>query len=304
MDRWTEVEIFIQVVERQGLARAAEALRVSGAAVTRHIASLEERLGVRLLERNTRRMNLTEAGRQFYERSRLAHAELAEAERAVTSELLQPTGLLTITASLSFSMLHIGPLLPSYCAQYPQVRVNVVAANRYMDLIDNGIDLAIRTREFEPDSSITVRKLASTRRVLVASPGYLAQRGTPRTIEELLQHQLLQYSLANRPDELHFRRDGLEKVVKIHPTIESNDGQVLRSAALQGMGILIQPKYIVYDDIVSGRLLPVLDEFGLPELTINLAYPSRKFLSAKCRTFMDFLVSHFDKMEYERKWMS
>jgi DNA-binding transcriptional LysR family regulator len=229
---------------------------------------------------------------------------MVEAEQAIHASAVQPAGVLTVTASLSFAMLHLAPVVPAYCARYSDVRVNVVAANRYMDLIDSGIDLAIRTREYEPDSSITVRKLASTRRVLVATPGYLSAHPAPQTIDELSSHDLLQYSLTNRPDELHFRRDGLERVLKIEPLMLANDGQVLRAAALAGLGILAQPKYIVHDDLVAGRFLPVLDDYRLPDLTINLAYPSRKYLSAKCRTFVDFLIEHFALMEFERKWMN
>jgi DNA-binding transcriptional LysR family regulator len=304
VDRWSQVELFIQVVERKGLGKAGEALGMSKAAATRHLASMEERLGTRLLERNSRSMHLTESGRQFYERCRVLHVDLIEAEQAVNATTVTPRGLLTITASMSFAMLHLAPLVPAFRARYPEVTLNIVAANRYMDLIDSGIDLAIRTREFEPDSSITVRRLAATRRVLVATPAYLAQHGTPRSVDELQRHTILQYSLSNRADELHFSKDGMQRVLKIQPQMQANDGQVLRAAALNGMGILVQPKYIVYEDIVAGRLLPVLDDHELPSLTINLAYASRRYLAAKCRTFIEFLAGHFEDMDYERKWMT
>jgi len=179
----------------------------------------------------------------------------------------------------------------------------VIAANRYVDLIESGIGLGVRTRETEPDSGITIRKLACTRRVLAASPEYLSRRGTPLTLEELHDHSMLQYSLANRPDELHFRREGMQRVIRLSWAMASNDGQVVRAAALAGRGILVQPRYIIYDDLVAGRLLSELDEFRLPDLTINIAYPSQKYLSAKCRTFIEFLVDHFRKMDYEKKWM-
>ncbi|WP_137892969.1 LysR family transcriptional regulator [Ramlibacter sp. 2FC] len=304
MDRWTEIELFLNIVEKRGLSKAGEAMDMSKAAVSRHLASLEARLGARLIERNSRNLHVTEAGQQFFERCKLLHNELQEVEKAVNSVTLQPKGKLTITSSLSFAMLHLGPLLPKYHELYPDVVVNIVAANRYVDLIESGIDLAIRTREFEPDSSITIRKLATTRRVLAASPQYLARRGTPRTLEDLHEHSMLQYSLSNRPDELHFRRDGMERVIRLPWTMVSNDGQIIRAAALAGHGILVQPRYIIYDDLVAGRLLPLLDEFSLPDLTINIAYPSQKYLSAKCRTFMDFLLDHFRKMDYEKKWMA
>jgi DNA-binding transcriptional LysR family regulator len=302
MDRWTEVELFLAIVERQGLQKAGEALGMSKAAVSRHLASLEDRLGVQLVVRNTRRLNVTEPGRLFYERCKQAHADLSEAEAAVNEQTLNPKGLLTITASLSFAMLHIGPLLPEFAARYPEVRVNVVTANYYVDLIENGIDLAVRTREAEPDSSITVRKLASTRRVLVASPAYLHARGAPTTLAELAAHNVLQYSLSNHADELHFVRNGETMVLPIRPTMISNDGQVLRAAALRGHGILVQPKYIVEDDVLAGRLVPVLDEFELPMLTINLAYPSRRFVPAKTRAFIEFIVAEFKQQRFEARW--
>jgi DNA-binding transcriptional LysR family regulator len=147
-----------------------------------------------------------------------------------------------------------------------------------------------------------VRRLAITRRVLAASPGYLSAFGTPKSIEDISQHQLLLYTYANRPNELRFTRDGEHTTIAVKGLLESNDGQVLRAAALDGLGILVQPSYIIFDDMVAGRLVSVLDDWDLPRLTINLAYPSRKHLSAKVRLFIDFLVQHFSAMQFERKW--
>jgi DNA-binding transcriptional LysR family regulator len=171
-----------------------------------------------------------------------------------------------------------------------------------MDIIDNNIDVAIRNRESEPDSNITIRRMAETRRLLAASPGYLARHGTPHSLEDLQRHKLLIYTHANNPNELRFSKEGVNSTVNVKGLLESNDGQILRTAALDGLGILVQPTYIIYDDIVAGRLVPVLDDWELPRLTINLAYASRKHLSAKVRTFIDFMVEHFDRMDYERKW--
>jgi DNA-binding transcriptional LysR family regulator len=302
LDRWTEIELFVQVAETGSLSRAAEALELSNAAASRHLTALELRLGARLVERNTRRLYLTDTGTEFYARARGILADLKDAESAVNATALNPTGMLRITASLSFSMHHVAPLLREYTQRYPKVQVHVEAANRYLDIIDNNIDVAIRTREYEPDSNITIRRLAETRRILVAAPRYLAQHGRPASLDDLPRHQLLIYLHANHPYELRFSRDGQTTPVAIQGPLESNDGQILRAAALDGMGILVQPTYIVYDDIVAGRLMPVLDEWDLPRLTINLAYPSRKHLSAKVRTFIDFIAEHFDRMDYERKW--
>ncbi|MDP1566167.1 MAG: LysR substrate-binding domain-containing protein [Polaromonas sp.] len=302
MDRWTEIELFVQVAETGSLSRAAAALELSNAAASRHLSALEERLGARLVERNTRRLYLTDTGQEFFSRAKGILAELKDAESAVNATALNPTGTLRITASLSFSLHHVAPLLREYTQRYPNVTVHVEAANRYLDIIDNNIDVAIRTREIEPDSNITIRRLAETRRILAASPRYFAQHGFPKNLDELQRHKLLIYTYANKPNELRFTRDGQTTTVTVKGLLESNDGQILRTAALDGMGILVQPSYIVYNDIVAGRLVPVLDDWDLPRLTINLAYPSRKHLSARVRTFIDFVAEHFAKQDYERKW--
>ena len=302
MDRWTELELFVQVAETGSMSRAAEALDLSNAAASRHLSALEDRLGARLVERNTRRLYLTETGQEFYSRTKTVLADLKDAESAVNATALNPTGVLRVTASLSFAMHHVAPLLREYTQRYPNVTVHVESANRYLDIIDNNIDVAIRTREVEPDSNITVRRLGQTRRILAASPRYLAQHGRPQTLDDLQRHKLLIYTHANNPNELRFNREGQTTALNVKGLLESNDGQILRAAALDGMGILVQPTYILYDDMVAGRLVPVLDDWELPRLTINLAYPSRKHLSAKVRTFIDFMAEHFLRMNYEQKW--
>lgn len=306
MDRFAELQLFIQVAETGSISRAAEALNLSAAAASRHLSAMEDRLGVRLVERNTRRLYLTDTGREFLSRAQSLLSELKDAEDAVSARALQPTGVLRVTASLSFSMQLLAPLLRAYTERYPQVSVHVETANRYLDIFDNNIDVAIRTREFEPDSNITVRRLASTRRLLTASPRYIEKHGKPLSPDDLHAHKLLVYIYANNPHELRFSRQ-IEnttetRTIQIKGLVESNDGLVLRTAALDGLGILILPAYVVHDDIMAGRLVPLLDDWDLPRLTVNVAYPSRKHLSAKVRTFIDFMAEHFEQMDYERKW--
>lgn len=304
MDRLTELELFVKVAELGSLGSAAEALGLSNPAASRHLASLEARLSARLVERNTRRLYLTSEGQDFFERARVLLTELKEAEAAVHSSTLQPSGVLRISASLSFSMQQIAPRLVRYHQLYPQVRIHIETANRYLDMIDNGIDVAIRNREFEPDSSITIRRLGSTRRVLCASASYLAERGQPQTPGDLAGHDFLIYVHANNARELRLSRGEQTLTVPIQGLLESNDGQVLRAAALSGLGILVQPSYIVYDDIVAGRLVPLLNDWDLPRIQINIAYPNRRHLSAKVRSFIDFMVAEFERDEAERKWTS
>jgi DNA-binding transcriptional LysR family regulator len=302
MDRWTEIELFVTVAELGSVSRAADALDLSSAAASRRLAALEERLGARLVQRNTRRLSLTEVGEGFYRRCKALVAEMREAEAAVNEAVVQPTGLLRVTGSLSFCMMHIAPLLPAFHELHPLLRVEIVAANRYYDLIENGIDVAIRTREVENDSNITVRRLAQTRRLLAASPQYLQRHGTPRLLAELAQHRMLIYTYANQPDQLRFTKDGHTEVLAVQGLLSANDGQVLRAAALAHLGILVQPRYIIHDDIVAGRLVPVLTDWDLPRLTINVAFQTRHHLPAKVRCFIDFLVAHFTRMDFERKW--
>lgn len=302
MDRFTELSLLVQVAEHGSLSGAAKALGLSNPAATRYLAALEDRVKARLVERNTRRLYLTREGQEFLERARHILDELQEAESALHSVTSNPSGILRISASLSFAMQIIAPRLPNYHLMYPQVRVHVETANRYQDLIENGIDVAIRTREVEPDSTITIRRLGATRRFLAASPAYLASRGVPRHPRDLSQHALLLYVLAQNPYELRFTRGSEHESVAVQGLLESNDGQVLRAGALNGLGILVQPSYILYDDVVAGRLVPVLNDWDLPRLSINIAYPSRKHLSAKVRSFINFMVDEFAANDYERKW--
>jgi len=302
MDRWSEIALFVQVAELGSLTKAAERLELSNAAASRHLAALEERLAARLVQRNTRRLSLTDVGEAFYRRCKPLLAELHEAEAEVNAAVLKPTGTLRITGSLSFCMIHIAPRLPEFTERYPDLRVEIVTANRYYDLLDSGIDVAIRTREFEADSNITVRRLAETRRILAASPQYLQRHGAPATPQDLAKHKLLIYTNAHNPDQLRFTREGQVLVLPVQGLLEANDGQVLRAAALKHLGILVQPMYIVHEDVVAGRLVPVLREWELPRLTVNVAYQSKRHLPAKVRCFVDFLVEQFEKNDYERRW--
>lgn len=304
MDRWTQIELFVQVVELGSLSRAAEKVGLSNAAASRYLSALEERLGARLVERTTRRMWLTDAGRSYHQCCSAMLGEMAEADAAVSSAATNPSGMLRVTSSVSFAMSHLAPALPAFRQRYPKLAVQITTANRYPGFIEAGIDVAIRTRENEGDSGITVRRLAQMRRVLAASPAYLASHGRPKEPADLARHQMLVYNLANDPYVLHFNRHQQTCAIPITAVLDANEGQVIRAAALAGLGILIQPQYIIHDDIVAGRLVPVLCEWALPPLTINIAYQSRRLQPAKVKVFTEFMVERFAKLELERKWAS
>jgi DNA-binding transcriptional LysR family regulator len=201
-------------------------------------------------------------------------------------------------------MMHIAPALPEFVRRYPNLSVQIVAANQYQNFIEAGIDIAIRTKEHEGDSGITIRRLAETRRVMAASPAYLAAHGRPQAPEDLEKHNMLVYNLAVAPYLLHLRRGEEERNVPIESTLDSNEGQVIVAAGRAGLGIVVQPLYIIHDDIVSGRLIPVLEDWQLPRLTINLAYQSRRYQPAKIRVFTEFLIERVKNLKLEERWMT
>ena len=302
MDRLKQIELFVMIAKLGSLSQAAERLAMSNAAASRHLTALEESLGVRLVERTTRRLWVTEAGARYLVGARTMLGAYQQAGASVAEVAGAPSGLLRVTASLSFAVQHLAPLMPAFRQRYPTLRVEVVVANRYPDFIEAGIDVAIRTREHEATSGIAMRPLAETRRILCASPGYLARRGRPARPADLTGHEMMIYTLANNPYELSLERGEERQTVRVNSTFDSNDGQVLRTAAIAGLGILILPMYIVFDDVVAGRLVPVMEDWELPSLTINIAYQSRTHLPAKVRVFIDFLVERFERLDFKRRW--
>lgn len=302
MDPFKEIELFVHVADAGSISKAAEQLGLSVSAASRHLIALETRLGVRLVQRTTRQLSLTEIGAEFYRRSKSVLADMQEAESVARDAVVKPSGVLRVTASLSFCLLHIEPLLPEFTKHYPEISVDIVAANRYLDVMENNVDVAIRTRQFEADNNLTIRRLAETRRVLAASPAYLEKYGTPRVPMDLIKHKLLIYDYAVNPTELPFRQRGEAATVNVRPFISTNDGQILIKSALHDMGILVQPKYIVYDYLTRGELVSVLDDWDLPRLTMNIAFQTRRHMPAKVRLFIDALAQRFRENDYENLW--
>lgn len=302
MDRWAEIELFVRAAELGNLTRAAETMGMSNSAASRYLTALETRLNVRLVQRTTRKLYLTEVGQQFFQSSKSILANMREAEAAATEQALNATGLLRVSASLSFCVEHLTPVVLDFISRYPSVTVDIVASNRYYDLLENGVDLAIRTRRVEADSSVTIRRLAETRRLLAASPAYLKRHGAPKHPDDLIHHDMLLYTLADRPNELEFSKGRDKVTIRVESLLSANDGQVIKAAALKGLGILAQPAYIIYSDLESGRLVRVLNDWDLPRLTMNIAFPTREHVPAKVRLFNEFLLNRFEENDYETKW--
>ncbi|CAM3835700.1 LysR family transcriptional regulator [Polaromonas hydrogenivorans] len=295
MDRFLEMQTFNAVVDAGSFVKAADALAMSKAAVSRYVVDMETRLGVRLLHRTTRRLSLTDEGQIFYVRSKELLAELAEAEDEITSRSEAASGLLRINAPFTFGVRHLAPLWGSFRAQHPNVKLEVTLADRLVDLVEEGYDVAIRIASLE-NSTLVSKRLASTRMVLCASPQYLKGHGTPKHPSELAGHAVISYSYWSTKDEWHFTGPLLEAVsVKTNPCIHTNNGDTCRAAALASQGIILQPSFLVGDDLAAGTLMELMPEFRSLELGIYAVYPTRKHVSPKVRALLDFLTHHFSQ---------
>lgn len=294
MDRFLEMQTFNAVVDAGSFVKAADALAMSKAAVSRYVVDMETRLGVRLLHRTTRRLSLTDEGQIFYVRSKELLAELAEAEDEITSRREAASGLLRINAPFTFGVLHLAPLWGAFRAQYPKVQLDVTLADRLVDLVEEGYDVAIRIASLE-NSTLVSKRLATTRMVLCASPQYLKLHGTPRHPSELADHAVISYSYWSTKDEWNFTGPLGPVSVKTKPCIHTNNGDTCRAAALASQGIILQPSFLVGDDLASGALLELMPEFRSLEMGIYAVYPTRKHVSPKVRALLDFLTNHFSQ---------
>lgn len=292
MDKFLELRSFVEVVNAGSFVGAADRLGTSKAAVSRHVAELEARLGVRLLHRTTRKLSLTPEGEVFHARARELLAGLEEAEAEVTSRSREAVGLLRISVPVSFGILHLAPAWGPFRAAHPRLALEVGLSDRLSDLAEEGLDVAIRIARLA-SSSLVSRQLATTRMVLCASPGYLLRAGRPRQPADLAQHAVIAYSYWSERDEWEF--DGPEGTVKVRtqPWLRTNNGDVCRAAALQHQGVILQPSFIVGTDLQAGTLVEVLPDYRSLTLGIHAVYQSRKHLTPKVRALVDFLAEWF-----------
>ncbi|HRK95547.1 MAG TPA: LysR substrate-binding domain-containing protein [Rhodospirillales bacterium] len=288
---------FVQVVASGGFTAAAARLGSSRAVVSKHVIALERRLGVQLLNRTTRRVVATEAGLAYYERCSRILADLEEADVAVSRLQAQPRGTLKVNAPMSFGTLHLTPALIAFAELYPELRVNLVLNDRFVDMLDEGFDVGIRIGKLE-DSTLIVRRIAPAKRVVCAAPGYLARHGTPAHPGELAGHACLHYGyLASGTTWKLSGADG-EHSVAVEAGICVNNGEMLRDLAVAGLGIALLPTFIVGPALADGTLRSLLDDYRAPETAINVIYPPSRHLSAKVRVFTDFLVERIGTTPY------
>jgi DNA-binding transcriptional LysR family regulator len=301
MDRLTTLAVFVKVVDAQSFAGAARDLGLSPAMVSKHVQTLEAQLGARLLNRTTRRLSLTEIGRGYYERARQILADLEEADRAASDLQATPRGVLKVNAPFSFGIRHVASAIAAYLAAYPDVTVDVSLNDRYIDLLAEGVDVALRIGRLA-DSSLIARRLVPIRMVLAAAPAYIARHGQPSAPKDLTGHVCLLYTYAATADEWRFTGpDGRDEVVRVSGRLLANNGDILRTAAVDGLGIALLPSFIAGEHVRSGELVRLLPGFAAPEGALYAVYPPGRHLSPKLRSFIDFLATRFGEApEWDR----
>lgn len=285
------MQVFVAVVEAGSISAAAERLGHAKSAVSRRLAELEARLGVSLIQRTTRRLNLTDSGRAYYARCLSILADVEEAEAGVSQAHGALRGQLKVALPLSFGLLHLAPLIQAFMAEHPEVRFELDFNDRQLDLMQEGFDLAVRIATLA-DSSLIARRLAPIRHLVCASPAYLDRHGTPRIAADLAQHACLAYSNVRDPGLWHCKApDGTPLQVRVPVRLAASSGEFLLRAAIADEGVVLLPTFYVCDALRSGQLRPILTDHTWPELAAYAVYPPTRHLSSRARALIDFLAA-------------
>ncbi len=292
MDQFKEIESFVAVAQQGSVVKAADKLGLSKAMVSRHVSELEVRLGVRLIQRSTRRLALSEVGAEYLQRCVQILGELQEANAAVSASAVQAQGGLKISAPLTFGIRHLAPLWGEFLRIHPQVELELNLNDRVVDLIEEGYDLAVRIGQLA-SSSLIARRIASTRLRLCASPRYLQQALPIHELDDIAQHDVIAYTYLATGELWHFTGPRGPRSITVHPRLRSNSGDTCRAAALADQGIVFQPSFLVGEDLKAGRLVEILPQYAGPEMDVSVVYPSRHHLSHKVRAMVEFLGTAF-----------
>lgn len=297
MNSLSSMDLFVQVVQSGSFSAAARALDLTPSAVSKQISRLEDRLTARLITRTTRQFKLTEEGRAYYERSTRILADVAEAEQAVSQIQGVARGSLRVNLPVAFGRLHVAPLLPAFLADHPKLSIDLTLNDRYVDLVEEGVDVALRIGELK-DSSLIARRLAPNRRIVCGAPAYFEGRRLPERPADLEAHNCLVYTYrASRNDWRFLGPDGSDQVVQVTGNLEANNAEALSAALLGGLGLGLLPLWLVGSDLKSGRLMELLKDYHAPDSAIYAVYPPGRHLSPKVRSFVDFLAARFARKE-------
>ncbi len=293
MDNLEGLPVFVRTVREGSFSGAARALDLTPSAVSKQIGRLEDRLTVRLFNRTTRRLSLTEEGAAFYDRASRILADLEDAAAAVSNLRSTPRGRLRVTMPTGYGVIHLLPVLPQFFDRYPEVMLEIDLNDRFVNMIEEGFDVALRIGELE-DSSLIGRRVAANRRVIAAAPSYLAGHPAPQGPDDLKQHNCLVYTYRAQRHDWHLVDEaGTETVVTVGGNMETNNPMMLRSAALAGLGVVFLPLWLIGPDLKAGNLVRLLPGFHWPDSAIQAVYPPGRHLSARVRCFVDFLVECF-----------
>jgi DNA-binding transcriptional LysR family regulator len=293
MDRIDAMQAFVLVADLKGFAPAARKLGLSASGVTRLIAALEDRVGARLLQRTTRSVMLTDVGTRYLERIRRILADVEEAEQSAQSERIQPSGRLVVSAPIGFGRMHVTPLISTYLERYPEVAGELRLSDRIINLVEDGVDCAVRIGHLA-DSSLVARAVGDMRRIVVASNDYLARRGEPQTPAAIASHDTIQFGATSAVPEWRFVEGGADVRVACTPRFTTNSADAAIWHAEQGGGLTRVLAYQAAEAIGKGRLKIVLGDFEQPPLPIHIVYPTSRLLSAKVRTFIDLVTEISD----------
>ncbi|MBN3728110.1 LysR family transcriptional regulator [Burkholderia sp. Ac-20379] len=288
MDRMAAMETFVAVVDAGSFSAAARRLELGQPAVSKSIAQLEAHLGARLLLRSTRGLTPTDAGRRFYEHARLSIEEADQAEQAVRDSSTGLSGRLRIGAAVTFSRLHVLPVLKRFVDRHPDLQLDIILDDRAIDLLGEGVDVTLRMGTLD-DSSMTARHIASSRRVVVATPAYLAEAGAPATPAALSGHQVIVYSQRGGGESWSFRRDGAEVAVAVSGRVRVNAAEGMRTAVLGHMGLAIASEWMFGPELARGEVRTVLNDWTLPGVDLWAVFPAGRMVTSKARAFVDFV---------------
>ncbi|MGB0694603.1 MAG: LysR family transcriptional regulator [Rhodospirillaceae bacterium] len=301
MDVLSGMRLFSRVVDAGSFSEAGRAMGLSPSSISRQVGALEDDLGVRLLNRTTRRLSLTEAGALFHERATRILADVEDVTQAVTSLEAKPRGTLRLNVPLGFGNYHVAPALPLFLSTHPEVTVDLTLSDQFIDLVEEGVDIAIRIGAMR-DSSLVARRLADNRRMVFASPAYLENHPTPTHPDDLAEHDCLAYRYRPGPQSWLFEKEGDRREVTVTGPMLANNSESLHWGALGGIGLVMLPVWMVYRDLAAGRLVPLLQDWNMTptslESGIYAVYPQNRHLSPKVRAFIDFLVGYIGKPAY------
>lgn len=297
MGQLEDMQAFVRIIDAGGIGLAAEQMDIAKSAVSRRLSELENRLGVTLINRTTRSSKLTEAGENYYTRSQQLLNDINELNNLTSDPNCALNGKLRISVPLSFGLLHLTSAIEQFTREHPELSLDINFSDRETDLIEGGFDLAFRIGDLQ-DSSLKARKISPIKLIICASPAYLKKHGTPKSPEELRQHQLLKYTLYENNHWKLIDKKGRTHTVPIKSAITANNGDFLNAMAMSGRGIIIQPTFIAWEALAQKQLIPILSNYKLPEINAYAVYPHTRFASRKVRLFIDFLSERFGNNPY------